>query len=180
MTMKASKLIGITIFCLLCLCSSIYAQDEKQPGNPQTPPPAIPVFGDPIVRKITYEVIKQEPKLGVKISGYPKPTDSIAGKSDELYSIYHVLFREIKYSVRADSNGRIRYIMTTDDNFETPEGVKEGMTFREVRPLSKGEMIKEDYGFYLPLNSGWKAAFRTKAEGELLSNEKVSWLFKEN
>ena len=171
--MRRTKLMIMTVACSLCFCSAVYAQDRY--GEPR------PRYGDPIVRKITYEAIKREPKLGAKIpSDYPKPTDSIVGESSERYSIYHVLFKDTKYSVRADTKGRIRYIMSTDSRFKTAEGVTEGMTFREVRPLSKGEMVREHYGFYLRLGSGWKAAFRTKAEGDLLYDEKVSWLFKEN
>jgi hypothetical protein len=165
--MRQTKLIGVTAVCLLCLCSAAYAQGE--------------VNGDPVVRKLTYQAVTHAPKLGAKISEeYPKPTDSIASKSGERYDVYHVLFNHVEYSVRADASGHIRYVMTTDRRFKTAEGVTEGMTFREVRVLAKGEPVKEDYGFDLRLDSGWKAAFRTKAEGEGLADEKVSWLFKEN
>lgn len=180
--MKESKLIGITIICLLSFCLTIQAQDKTTTGDPKTSTPAETkgINIDPIIRKITYEAIKQEPKLGVKISGYPKSTDTIAGESNETYFIYYVLFNDVEYSVHANNKGRIRYIMTNDPRFHTAEGVKEGTIFREVRKLSKGEMVREDYGFYLSLASGWKAAFRTEAKGELLNSATVSWLFKAN
>lgn len=176
--MKESKLIGIIIICLLIFSPNI----KTKASYPKTPSPIETQdrYGDPIIRKIVYKAIKQEPKLGAKISGYPKPTDTIAGKANETYFIYHVLFRDIEYGVRANNKGKIRYIMTSDPRFQTPEGVKEGMTFSEVRKLSKGEMERDDYGVYLQLASGWSVAFRTKADGELLNNAKVSWLFKEN
>ncbi len=59
----------------------------------------------------------------------------------------------VKYGLCVDSTNHIEYIQTTDASFETEEGIRRSSTFGPMR----NEL---GWAFWIPLKSGWKAAFQ--------------------
>jgi hypothetical protein len=171
--MKSIGLIFLAAFFASCLFVEACAQqsgEEKQKVNSQPPPPTIkteadnlrnspfgdsetPCFGDAIPSEKAYQTVTQEPKIGAKVSDYlkPAPNNSLG---------YSMKFNSIKYTVTTNTKGIINYISTTDSQFVSPEGIKIGDSLAKVREVSKKDLIKESRCVsYVPLKSGWKAAF---------------------
>ena len=95
---------------------------------------------------------------------------------------YNITVDNIDFFMAVDKDNKIIYIGTTDKNFITSEGINIGSTLQDVMNVSEKSMIKETgWAYYVPLPSGWNAAF---TEGEEMTGEEpseksnVKWLFK--
>lgn len=103
----------------------------------------------------------------------PKPGDTLKFK-DSFKSEGHLLtssssfypystfkVKTIEYQIAYDESGIVRYIGTVDSTFITKEGVRIGMTLKEIRSLNQDTNLRGELriGYYINLPSGWKALF---------------------
>lgn len=102
--------------------------------------------------------------------------------SGSFTKLHKIKSDNIEYKIAVDTNNKIVYIETKDNNFKTDEGIKIGTSLENVLELTSFNMLEEKgWAFYLPLNSGWNAAF---VVGESMTNKKpdndskVKWFFK--
>ena len=161
--MKKLRLILLVVFCALLLPSAAYPQQSA----PE--------------RKRTFKPIKREPRVGDKISGYPKFTRLLMIGSSQTDPAYDVSYQGKNFTVTANDK-IISYISTTDASFKTPEGIGVGDTLEKVLSLPQRKLIREPgWAFYVYLESGWRAAFTRgeyMTEEELPPTAKVKWLFR--
>ncbi len=131
-----------------------------------------------------YKVVKAEPRLGEKISGYPKwKREMIMASGGATRKSYDVRYGGIHYSVGTERESDvIKWVATSDPAFRTPEGLAAGDTVDKVRAVAVTEVGAEPgWAFHARLPSGWSAAFvqgQSMTEGELSPTAKVCFFFK--
>lgn len=98
--------------------------------------------------------------------------------SAQMEKSFKVIQDSCVFLVCVDSNKRIKYIQTKDLNFETPDGIRAGMSFREIKTILNGQEANLEPGWaqYFVLQSGWKAAFAF--DKPITDDSIVSFLFK--
>lgn len=88
----------------------------------------------------------------------------------------------IVFEVAWDLDNRVSYIMTTDTNFSTAEGIRINTTLIELKKLQEVKIFKmPGWAYYAVLNSGWGVAFsvdKTMTGRELLDSDRIQWIFK--
>jgi hypothetical protein len=172
----------LLFFSIIVCCASSplpgSAQESKGPQKNSEAKADMPCFGDPVIGGNTdYEVVKQNPKAGIKIEGYPKSLNSGSNPS-RLDTVYRVIFDEVKYIVYVSPEETISTVQTRDANFKTPEGIKIGDPLKKVLDTAKADPVRvaECY-YYVSLKSGWKALFGRKfitEDGQLLPEAVVT------
>lgn len=102
--------------------------------------------------------------------------------SGAITNIYKLKIKNIDYYISLNKDNKIKYIETKDINFKTSEGFKVGTTLGEIQASHKSDILEEKgWAYYVPLKSGWNAAF---VEGEFMTdknpskNSRVIWFFK--
>lgn len=209
--MKKTFALIFLLSCFTYFCLPTYAQQESQnktvlplptprkidPGkieaNPAVLPPlrliGKPCYGDYTVRaNLTYETVKQEPRIGIKVKGYPAyngPVMNIGSTSaDGVRDDYRIIFDEVKYVVTINMDDVIRRISTDDPTFKTPEGIVVGDSPEKVLKFSKSKpMNVKPCLYYIELKSGWRALFPQvdlMEDGTLAPEAKVVAFFKEH
>jgi hypothetical protein len=100
----------------------------------------------------------------------------------QLEQAYLVRENAVEYTVCSTLEKGITYIAPRAEGFKTPESVKVGMTFAEVRERGSEKPKKyPGYLFAVMLPSGWYAGFvqgDNATDGELKDETKVSLVFK--
>jgi hypothetical protein len=161
--MKKLSFVLAVVFC--ALLASTIAYPQKQSSE----------------RKASFKPVKREPRIGDKISGYPKSRYWLMIRSAQTDPAYEVSFNGIEYIVTVNDK-RISAITTRDPRFQTPEGISVGDTLEKVLKISQSELGREPgWAFHVYLKSGWHAAFTqgdSMTEGELAPTAKVKWLFR--
>jgi hypothetical protein len=161
--MKKLSLILLIVFCAVLPLPAAYPQ-QRAPE-----------------RKKTFKPVKREPRIGDKISGYPKSTYLLMIRSAQTDPAYDVSYQGKNFTVTANDK-IISYISTTDGGFKTPEGIGVGDTLEKVLSLPQRKLIREPgWAFYVYLESGWYAAFTRgeyMTEEELSPTAMVKWLFR--
>lgn len=75
---------------------------------------------------------------------------------------HQIQYKSVTYSVTFDKDGIIRNILTNDQKFATPEGVRVGTDFKQI--ITKGGVIKADTATgtlqQVLLKSGWYAVLQ--------------------
>jgi hypothetical protein len=157
---------GLLVLMILCLALS------SAPVYPQTHAPE---------SKKSFKPVKREPRIGDKISGYPKSKYRLMIRSAQTDPAYEVSYQGIEFLVTANDDKRISAISTRDARFKTPEGIGVGDTLEQVLKVSQNQLSREPgWAFYVYLKSGWYAAFaqgESMTEGELAPTAQVKWLF---
>jgi len=94
---------------------------------------------------------------------------------------FDFMVNRVSYTLAVDGAGAVTYISTADKGFTSPEGATVGDTYQTVKKLGTSALVCErGWAFYLPLPSGWNAAFvqgYTMTEGDLSDGAKVKWFF---
>lgn len=161
--MKKSSLLLLIVSCLLFICAPLYTPTEAQES------------------KSSFKPIKREPRLGDKVSGYPKSKYQLMISSGQTDPAYEVSYKGIEYRVTLNDDKRISAISTHDLSFKTPEGIGVGDTLEKVLKVSQSELNTErGWAFFVYLKSGWAAAFTQgdyMTEGKLAPTAQVKWLF---
>ena len=175
-----------TLLSLVCLAAAAASYGPGAPAQtgaaPQTPPASTCEPGRPKSRR--YTAVKVEPRLGEKISGYPKwKRVMVMASGGDTRKSYDVSYGGINYTVGTHRESDvIMFIATHDPAFRTPEGVAPGDTLEKVRAVAETEVGAEPgWAFHARLPSGWSAAFvqgKSMTEGELPPTAKVCFLFK--
>ena len=95
---------------------------------------------------------------------------------------YAVFDGGITFIVSVDHDGNLNYISTNDSQFKTSEKLKVGDTLQKAKNYQAGKVNKESgWCFWIPLSSGWRAAFLQGAlatEGKLKPDSIIKWFFK--
>jgi len=110
---------------------------------------------------------------------------SIVIDSNALYSYFLVNDNNFIYKISYSQN-IIKYIIINDNSlniFETPEGIKIGMTLSELRNKFPDIKIYRNsgFGYFGELPSGWKIGFftgQTATEYYPKNDEKIKTIFK--
>jgi hypothetical protein len=177
-----------TLLSLLCLAAASGRYGPAAPAQTgaaaqQQPPPDSTCEPEtPNARR--YKVVKVEPRLGEKISGYPKwKREMIMASGGDTRKSYDVRYGGINYTVGTHrTSDVIKWVSTHDPAFRTPEGIAAGDTLEKVRAVAETEVGAEPgWAYHARLPSGWSAAFvqgRYMTEGELSPTAKVCFLFK--
>jgi hypothetical protein len=123
------------------------------------------------------------PELGDPLPSDAKPTGEFVMTSpSQSRPGYSVSISGVDYTLCAES-GRIVYISTLSRLFQTPEGVRVGDPFGQVREHARAEVRAiSGWAFVVPLRSGWGAAFvqgETATEEPLRDEAPVRWLFRD-
>jgi hypothetical protein len=202
--MKKVLLPLLSLICSACFCLSVHAQQgvalpppvkisEEQVDKAASLVPSKKFrhicYGDPLERVNTsYEVVAQEPRMGIKIVGYPLPQKIgrgigvYSGKPEKQRLAYRIIFEEVKYDVTVDGNDMIKEISTDDAGFVTPEGIRVGDAQGKVVKVSGSKPVNMSMCFYdLKLKSGWHAIFGQadmKEDGSLAEDARVASFFK--
>lgn len=136
----------------------------------------------PNVRR--YKAVKTMPKLGERISGYPKwKREMIMASGGATRKSYEVSYGGVNYTVGTERESDvIKWVSTHDLAFRTPEGLATGDTVDKVRAVAKREVGAEPgWAFHVELPSGWSAAFvqgQSMTEGELSPTAQICFFFK--
>jgi hypothetical protein len=212
--MKRTFLLVFLISCSTYFCLATYAQQGQQENQNKSalPLPSLPkidlgkmginpdvlprlrligkpCYGEYVFRgNASYEIIKQEPKLGIKTKDYPtdiEPKGNVGTSSPEgLRTEYRIIFNEIKYDVTVNVRHLIRRISTDDPKFKTPEGIAVGDSPEKVLKFSKSKPANvKPCLYYIELKSGWRALFpqgEVTKDGTLVPEAKVVAFFKEH
>ncbi|HEY0170754.1 MAG TPA: hypothetical protein VGB98_07005 [Pyrinomonadaceae bacterium] len=131
-----------------------------------------------------YKVVKAMPRLGERISGYPKwKREMVMAGGATTRKSYDVCYGGVRYSVGTERESDvIKWVGTHDPAFRTPEGLAAGDTLEKVLAAAKTEVSAEPgWAFIVYLPSGWWAAFvqgPSMTEGELPPSAGVSFFFK--
>jgi hypothetical protein len=171
---------------LLSLACAAAASAQAGAPAPQTPPaPASECTPEKPGEARHYKAVRVEPRLGEKISGYPKwKNELLMTASGGLDPSYEVSHGGVHYTVATDQDRKvIEYVSTGDPAFRTPEGLAAGDTLERVLAAAAGAAVARERGwaFHVRLPSGWSAAFtqgRSMTEGELPSSARVCFFFK--
>ncbi len=95
---------------------------------------------------------------------------------------YKIVIDKITYKIGVDDE-RIVYISTKDKRFKTKENISLGMTLKAVEKLlQKKAELRIGYAWYIPLASGWNAAFIIpdyNSREPISPTSKVAFFFKE-
>lgn len=86
------------------------------------------------------------------------------GVAYNLEILTKIKYNGIEYFVKTNYEDSIVYVVTWDENFKTPDGVKKGNTLKQIKEKSKFIMNTFD-NFIYKLDSGWYAII--KFEGYL-------------
>ena len=120
----------------------------------------------------------------IKDDFYPK-TDSISYLmiSPSQYSkAYNVYCQNISYNIAINDLNKVIFISTQDEAFVTSENLMIGKLLSDVQSISKNKIITESgWAFYIPLESGWNAAFvegKSMTSRMLKEDSKISFFFK--
>lgn len=164
----------IIVFCLT-VCFILSIQHAVAAQSKSSNPP-----GNSIKLKFMPELNAVFP---VKKRMLKNPANLLMTASGGMEPSFEAEYEGIKFLVAIGyESRRISFISTTDNRFQTGEGIRIGDTLEKVLETSKGEIIKEPgWAFFVRLKSGWNAAFVQGAEiteGELPPGAKVSFLFK--
>jgi hypothetical protein len=92
-----------------------------------------------------------------------------------------IIYKNIKYYIRLDSNKFVVYIGAFDKKFKTEEGVINGETFKELESKIKMKSFVPGYGYEVNLYSGWIALFSNEfilETGKILDTSKVLNIYK--
>jgi hypothetical protein len=208
--MKKTFALIFLVSCSTYFCLTTYAQQESQnktplplpaprkikpgkiEGNPQVLPPlrliGQPCYGDYTIKaNLTYEIVKQEPKIGIKAQGYPaysgqKMNMGTSNPEGFRYD-YRIIFDEVRYDVTVNMDHVIRRISTDAQTFKTPEGIAVGDSPSRVLKFSKGKPVNvKPCLYYIELKSGWRALFPQgdiMQDGTLAQDAKVVAFFRE-
>lgn len=96
---------------------------------------------------------------------------------------HHCIYNDIEYNFTVNDSNLVNNIYTNDTLFNTSEGLKIGDNFIDAEKYisDKNNLIKGELGYYIPLPSGWNAAFCIGVSGTDHppdSNSTISWFFK--
>ncbi|MCP3994399.1 MAG: hypothetical protein GY722_04940 [bacterium] len=91
-------------------------------------------------------------------------------------------YKSIEYSLGVDEQGTVQYLSTNSSRVETPEGVRVGHLFADLRRV-EGVYIGEwtGWGHVAELPSGWKAAIfigQTMTDREPKPDDRVELIFR--
>ena len=97
-----------------------------------------------------------------------------------------IISNGIIYNVCYDWNSLVRYITIDDstaDNFSTPEGIRIGMSYKEIKKLLKKIKLNKSrtIGYFMKLPSGWYITFWVGNSGidhYPKGNDKISRIYK--
>ena len=115
---------------------------------------------------------------------YPQIESSIwiLISSSQFSKAYLVIYDEIYYTIAVNDINKVSFISTEDELFISPESLKIGGSFADVKALTKNKVIKETgWAYYIPLESGWNAAFvegEAMTDGILRADSEISFFFK--
>jgi hypothetical protein len=203
--MRKALLPILSLTCLTWLCLNVQAQQSNgRSQSPVLPPPVAvdakqveqatsvapanrmnrPCYGDPIIgANPSYQVVKQEPQVGIKIKDYPSPMrGGGTSRAEDVRIHYRVIFQDVKYDVMADGNGIIKSIGTDDESFLTPEGLRIWDGVEKVLKASEGNPVSKSLCSYdYKLKSGWHAVIGIQYildDGSLTEDAKVTFFYK--
>ena len=123
-----------------------------------------------------------QPEIGQSIEKYKRIySDSsiyLLTSANQLEKALLIEVDSIKYSVTLNENMTIKYISTSDENFETKEHLRVGYKYFQINP---GKIVSKTYdskgwGKFLKLQSGWYAVFGF--EQPINSNSSIQFFFK--
>lgn len=119
--------------------------------------------------------------LGSQVRDYRRDEGVLVSSSQFSYGVAEVLLRGVHYTLGVDRDQTVMYVSTEDQDFVSPEGVRIGQRYEDVRQVAASDLIRErGWAFYMALPSGWNAAFvqgNTMTEGELSDDTPVCFLF---
>jgi hypothetical protein len=162
--------VALIIFCFVVAIQQMVTAQSKQ----------VQATNERIKLKVMPEL---NAKLPVKRREIKYPTSLMMTASGGIKPSFEAEFEGIEFTVCTDyKSKRISFISTSDERFETSEGIAVNDTLQRVLETSQGELIKErGWAFFVKLKSGWSAAFvqgQEATEGELPPEAKVAFLFK--
>lgn len=172
-TTRAKTRLLAALLCAAALGSAASGQTPESTCRPETPDEA---------RR--HKVVRTEPRLGEKISGYPKwKRVMVMASGGDTRKSYDVRHGGIRYSVGTHRESDvIKWIATSDPAFRTPEGLAAGDTLERVLAVAETGVAPEPgWAFHARLPSGWSAAFvqgKSMTEGELPPTARVCFFFK--
>ncbi|MBK7230633.1 MAG: hypothetical protein IPH97_17595 [Ignavibacteriales bacterium] len=110
------------------------------------------------------------------------PDFSLLISSSELSNAYSVNCKNINYYVAVNDFKKVIYISTDDESFVTSEKLNINSTLSDVRNITDNDIsIEKGWAFFIPLESGWNAAFvkgESMTDGILDMDSKISFFFK--
>jgi len=115
---------------------------------------------------------------------YPQIESSIwiLISSSQFSKAYLVIYDEIYYTIAVNDINKVSFISTEDELFISPESLKIGGSFADVKALTKNEVIKENgWAYVILLKSGWNVAFvegEQMTDGILREDSEISFFFK--
>ncbi len=78
--------------------------------------------------------------------------------SSNIVPFFEFEYRGVRFTVAAEYEDRFDFLSTADPRFETPEGIRVGMTLSEIQALVDLPVEEErGYSCYVKLPSGWNA-----------------------
>ena len=180
--MRTTASLSVLLLSLACAAA---ATAQAGAPSPQTQAPASECTPEKPAEARRHKAVKAEPRLGEKISGYPKWGNFLLmTASGGLQPAYDVRYDGVHYTVATDQDRKvIEYVSTGDPAFRTPEGLAAGDTLERVLAAAAGAVVSRERGwaFHVRLPSGWSAAFtqgRSMTEGELPPSARVCFFFK--
>jgi hypothetical protein len=122
------------------------------------------------------------PNLGDTVESLDENQEYIMAASGSFLAKYILRVDSIEFVLGISPEGHVKYISSSDQKFVTDEGLRIGDSWLKVKNISNSELVKETgWAFYIPLQSGWNAAFvigESMTEGSLSEESQVGWFFK--
>lgn len=129
---------------------------------------------------LTINKIKIGMKINKEIAKSPTGISLLTSHSN-FAPTYEITLNGILYTIAINDQKEIIYLDTIDPDFKTEEGFNMKTTFKEI--FAKTNQVKKepDWAFYIPLKSGWNAAFkisRSESESKPQDNDTAICFFK--
>jgi hypothetical protein len=137
----------------------------------KAPPPPVRITGLPL------------PELCWKIHDLSQNTSVVMSCSAQFDPEYVLVVQGIEFSVGVrPEDHRVVYIATTSTDFKTAEGLSMTSRLGDARAFAIDILHNEPgWGYFLPLKSGWSAAFfigDSGTDSAPTDDSRVSWFFK--